>query len=158
MKYELSHLGLIPVAVHFETVKKSCRYSQIIGKLVKRKYLDPYPLCHVSVQIKTIGIALIYGKLNHYPYLQSDETLFSYIWHVTAETAHNMLSRYQTVEESFKPFNSVTQYLKPDQPWCTDIADWILFGSEDIKHIPPIKYLDLLCSKERGYLLKCQNF
>lgn len=153
MNYSLAHLGLVPVAVHFETVRKSCRYSRIAGKLMKRKYLDPYPLPHVSVQIKTIGIALVYGYLRHYPYQKSDETLFSYLWHVTAQSASNMLSRYQTLEESFKPFTSVTEYWSMERPWCTDIAQSILFGSEDIKHVPPFEYLDYLCSREGGYLL-----
>lgn len=153
MNYNLTHLELVPVAVHFETVNKSCRYSQIAGKLMKRKYLDPYPIPHTSIQIKTIGIALVYGYLRHYPYQKSNETLFSYLWHVTAKSASNMLSRYQTLEESFTPFTSVTEYWDADRPWCTDIADQILFGTEDIKHIPPFEYLDYLCSQERGFLL-----
>lgn len=150
---EFSHVDLIPVAVHFETIRESCRYSQIIGKFVKRKYLDPYPLPHVTIQIKTIGIALVYGQLTNYPYQKTDETKFSYIWHVSAKSANNMLHRYQTIQESFTPYNSVAQYFKSDRPWCTDIANQVLFGSEDIKHLPPIEYLDRLCSKERGYLL-----
>lgn len=147
------HVNLVPVAVHFETIRESCRYSRIAGKLMRRKYLDPYPLPHVSIQIKTIGIALVYGKLTHYPYLKSDETLFSYLWHVTAKTADSMLSRYQTLQESFKPFSNVTEYWDSDRPWCTDIADQILFGTEDIKHVPPFEYLDQLCASERGFLL-----
>lgn len=147
----------ITIGIHFETVCLSCRYSQLLGKYLQRKYDDPYPLTHCVLQIGQLGISIELGEFREYVYNRTQETRFSYLYSVRKTDARKIYDRVTVYMGSWKSYESLLAYRKPDNPLCTDFLNYCLFKIEDIRRELPIEFLARLIRSQRGLLIDHGN-
>lgn len=148
----------ITIGIHFETVCLSCRYSQILGKYLQRKYDDPYPLTHCVLQIGQLAVSIELGEFKEYVYNRIPETRFSYLYSCTQERARAIYDRVIVYRDSWQPYESLLAYRKPDTPLCTDFLNYCLFKIEDIRREVPIEFLARLIRSQRGLLIDHGDF
>lgn len=144
---------VVTIAIHFETVCLSCRYSQILGKYLQRKYGDPYPLTHCTLQIGQLGISIELGKFKEYVYNRTPETRFSYLYSIRKIDAKEIYDRVTVYRDLWQPYRSLLAYSKPNTPLCTDFLNYCLFKIEDIRRELPIEFLERLIRSQRGLLI-----
>lgn len=143
----------VTIGIHFETVCLSCRYSQLLGKYLQRKYGDPYPLTHCVLQIGQLAVSIELGEFREYVYSQTRETRFSYLYSVRKTNARKIYDRITVYRDSWQPYESLLAYRNPNIPLCTDFLNYCLFKTEDIRREIPIEFLERLIRSQRGLLI-----
>ena len=144
--------NLVECSIIFKKVDVKDKYSVTSGNYLRRHFDDPFPLPHIAFQIGEIMFEYVVSKGLVATEVNYDNCYCKWLRQVTQHRAVEMLARAELSNEIYPP-QPKYKYCDPAHPWCTDVASYVIYGTEGVKREPPFLLLQRLVNGGNGVLV-----